>query len=252
MTRALLKLLYFIALVQGVLSVKHHDFKTCAQSGFCHRNRARADRAKAIGAKWISPYKLISPKFSKGVYRAAVKNSLYREVEFDLEVRFQQDGTVRILLDENNGLYQRYNETASYSLVGPPVLEFDDSRYQFKVEASKSTITVLANQNQVVIQHEPIQFTFYRDQQPHLILNERGLLNMEHYRTRPANTETDPVDVLIQEPEGNVAPIFTTSESEPFADFADIDDEGHWEESFGGHKDSKPRGILSLLVIIPL
>lgn len=38
--------------------VKHGNFKTCEQSGFCKRNRAYADNVATLGNTWASPYTL--------------------------------------------------------------------------------------------------------------------------------------------------------------------------------------------------
>src|SRR4051794_27080310 len=54
----LLLLLTLLSAFTPATTVKHENFKTCSQSGFCRRNRDFADKAAAAGSGWISPYEL--------------------------------------------------------------------------------------------------------------------------------------------------------------------------------------------------
>lgn len=165
-------------------------------------------------------------------------------------MRFQADGTARILMDEVNGLRQRYNEAASWSLVNknPPLAV--RSTVHGKVSKDKTSVKWAASLA-AEIQHNPLQVTFLRDDQPHIVLNERGLLNMEHFRLKTPDTaafasnETLP-DMLVQAE--TPSPEFTSSATSSYnlSTFLDGNEDGMWEESFGGKKDSKPKGPESL------
>ena len=235
-----------------VQAVKEHDFKKCAQSGFCRRNRALADRAAANPASWTSPYGLSEASFSAGVYRATLKNALFENITFDFEMRFQQDGVARILLDERDGLRQRYNEAASWTLVKEPAIETSSQAYAASVQETSSVITYANGHHEVRIQHNPVLITFYRDGQPHVVLNERGLLNMEHFRLKTVAAEkaaeTTP-DLLVQDDQA-LAQAGLENVEVPgggrFAQFLDANEDGMWEETFSGRKDTKPKGPESL------
>ena len=221
----------------------------CHQSAFCKRNRARADRAASLGTSFRSPYSLSSPSFDAGVFRADLHNALAVDARFSFEVRFQSDGVARVLVDEVGGLRQRYNESAKWSLVdsAPVQPPTGAALYTASVTAKSSSIKYGAGRFEVVIDHRPIKLTFLRDGQPHVVLNERSLLNMEHFRERSVDkpAEVNPPDMQVQEPDQtNAADVVgsVSADELPYPGFADADEEGMWEETFGGKRDSKKRG----------
>ncbi|KAH0150207.1 hypothetical protein KCU67_g3479, partial [Aureobasidium melanogenum] len=67
-TQLLLLVAALCCLFSPAVSVKHENFKTCDQSGFCKRNRAYADSAASLSSSWTSPYALDSASitFSNG------------------------------------------------------------------------------------------------------------------------------------------------------------------------------------------
>ena len=84
--------------------VKHSNFKTCDQSGFCKRNRAYADAAKSA-SKWQSPYRLdaASIKFNKGILTGTVLKKLEKtkeDVRLPLKITLHESGTARVTIDE--------------------------------------------------------------------------------------------------------------------------------------------------------
>ena len=112
-------------------AVKHENFKTCSQSGFCKRNRAYADAVVAEGSAWAPPYSvdLKSIKFTKGRLNAVVLKTLpdIEPVKLPLEISFYQSGAARVVLDEEgrrNGAIElrhgskarkeRYNEVGTW------------------------------------------------------------------------------------------------------------------------------------------
>lgn len=220
-------------LFSSSLAVKRGDFKTCDQSGFCKRNRALADRAISTGLEWKTPYSINSiPTFSNGIFKALIGNELFPNIGFSLEARFQQDGTARILMDEVNGLRQRYNEAGNWAVQKEPILETSEGGFTINLQPHESSIKYAGGLQELKIQHKPILLTFLRDGQPHIVLNERGLLNMEHFRVKK-----DSEPLVIQEAE-NAIPL--TNE---YPNFLPENEEGMWEETFGGKTDSKPKGM---------
>lgn len=224
------------ALIVACTAVKRQDFKTCDQSGFCKRTRALADRATVAGAGWKNPYSLVQPSFSAGVLSAGVENSLFPNIQFSLQVRFQSDGVARIVMDEVNGLRQRYNETGSWTVQVEPVIERDDSSFVVELGKDTSSIVYAQGRHELQLQHSPLVMTFYRDGQPHIVLNERGLLNMEHFRTKSVG-ESEPLVIQDGDASEKLVPDDAVSNF-----LSASDEEGMWEETFSGARDTKPKG----------
>jgi alpha 1,3-glucosidase len=118
---------------------------------------------------------------------------------------------------------ERYNEAEKWAIVGgtqvstgAAISEADDSVTRI-VYGPKSNF-------EVVITHNPLGLEFKRDGETQIKFNDRGFLNMEHWRAK--------VD-KPQPAEGEEAKE-TESTSE--------DESTWWDESFGGNTDSKPRG----------
>ena len=231
------------------VSVKHENFKTCEQSGFCKRNRAFADQATAKGSSWTSPFTL-SPstlKTQKGSLTATLLKDLGNDekpAKFDLTVDFQQDGVARVIIDEtrrktgdielrhgSQARKERYNEVSDWALVGTPQLDGS-----IKTESTADDTFVKYGPNtaySAVIKHNPFSINFLRDEQVQVKLNGQGLMNMEHWRPKveiekPAEEETK---------EGEEA-----KPSEPVAEIPGEDESTWWDETFGGNTDSKPKG----------
>jgi alpha 1,3-glucosidase len=215
-------------LLVSTLAVKRHDFKTCDQSGFCKRNRAFADRSQHDG--WLSPYALSAPTFEGGKLSAQIANEVYPSIKFRLDVTFQADGVARVQMDEVDGLRQRYNEAPKWTLepsTQPKTLT-DSSDFNPTFDPNQTRIKYNSGRYELVIDHSPIKLTFLRDGAPHVVVNERGLLNMEHFRLKP-----------VGEGDEGVAEKVT---HDKYPHFVADEEIGEWEESFGGKKDSKPKG----------
>ncbi|GAA93397.1 glycoside hydrolase family 31 protein [Mixia osmundae IAM 14324] len=251
-----------LLLLTCVMAVKRGDFKTCAQSGFCSRLRALADRSDEHSGTWRSPYGISEPHFSDGVFRANVANALHKDIRFALEIRFHEDGNVRILMDQVDGLRQRYNEAARWALEHEPVVEQDSAKTTVRIlQGSTEILYGPKKHSQVVIQHEPVLITFYRDGQPHVVLNERGLLQMEHFRLKSIKQEgQEDVKATFDEARESdslkVQPADSSvvqSSDAPFDHFLPPNEDGMWEETFGGRQDTKPKGpeALSLDITFP-
>ena len=86
---------------------------------------------------------------------------------------------------------------------------------------------------EVVIHHYPFRIEFLRDNKVQMVLNERNLLNVEHWRPKSIKKEQQ------QDKEGSVG-----DEQMTVVDDGDEEEDGMWEESFNGKTDSKPRGVL--------
>ena len=223
--------------------VKHGNFKTCDQSGFCRRNRAYADDAVSQGSSWASPYKLDpqTVEVKDGFLTATILKLVNDQylVKLPLTITFLKSGSVRITIDESKrqtgdielrhgsqARKERYNEASKWALVGD--LASGDLEVTSR-DSEGATIRYGPKMKyEAVIRNSPFTVDFIRDQQTHVKLNAHGLLNLEHWRPK-VEKETKEVK------EGEEA------EPEPVVENA-FDESTWWDETFGGNTDSKPRG----------
>lgn len=76
--------------------------------------------------------------------------------------------------------------------------------------------------HEAVIKHSPFGVEFIRDGEIQVVFNDRGLMNVEHWRAKVEKEKKDGEEGQTEE---------------------SVDEESTWwEESFGGNTDSKPRG----------
>lgn len=241
-TLSILKLCCYSLAVFGTFftqvaeTVKHGDFKTCSQSGFCRRNRAFADDATTAGSRWVSPYELdvSSIIIGKGQMEGTIWKSVdgqEEKIELPLVFSFYELGVARVQIDEairqkgnivlrNDGKVrkERYNEAEKWALVDSLKLN-TDAKFETLEEGGISRISYGGlNEFEVVIKHKPFEVHFIRDGQIHIVINERNLLNIEHWRSKPDPKEGD-------------------------------EDNGEWDETFGGATDTKPRGTFTLILV---
>ena len=228
--------------------VKHENFKTCDQSGFCKRNRAYADEATSKGSSWTSPYILDQSTISvnQGQLKGIVSKSVGDGagiVRLPLTITFLDSGVARVTVDEEKrqkgdidlrhgsvARKERYDEVSKWALVGGL------NPNQGVTETLKEDVTVVKygpdDSYQAVVHHSPFGIDFFRGDQIHVKLNGKGFLNYEHWRPK--------VEKENHEGEGNENT--TTDVSE--------DESTWWEETFGGNTDSKPKGPESVGVDI--
>ncbi|OAV96772.1 hypothetical protein PTTG_12077, partial [Puccinia triticina 1-1 BBBD Race 1] len=234
-------------------SVKRGDFKTCEQAGFCKRLRGRSDRARSpeYAAGWKSPYVLEAlPEWAEETNTLHVRlaNELVPGIAFglNLTVLAESEGSLRIKLDELAGLRQRYNEADKWTLLGQPKL-LTSKHISIDIGQHQTLLTWpgnIAREYQCRLHYRPFKIDLLRDGQPHIILNQRGLFTMEHFRAKP---QTNDEGLLIQEP---ADPAVLSTPDDLYPGFKDTSEEGMWEESFGGRTDTKPKGPESLALDI--
>lgn len=231
--------------------VKHENFKTCDQSGFCKRNRLYADTADA-SSKWESPYTLdrSSIKFSDGILTGVVYKRIINteeSVRLPLRVSFFESGVARVTIDEerrqkgqielrhdSKARKERYNEAEAWAIVGGTTVSTGAA---IDKDADKGTTRVKygpTSKFEAVIKHSPLSIDFLRDGEPQIKFNERGLLNVEHWRKKVEKKEPEK-----KEGEETTGAQAVVSER----DDGTVEDESTWwDESFGGNTDTKPRG----------
>lgn len=243
------------------MTVKHENFKTCPQSGFCTRNRAYADEAAKAGSQWVSPYALAAKSIEfkdgtlKGMVRKTINSTSGETVRLPLKIVFLESGLARITVDEErrqNGdielrhdskaRKERYNQLDQWSIAGGMTPSKGAALSGDSEEGYTKVVYGNGGKFQAVIRHKPFGIDFLRDGEVQIKLNERGLMNVEHWRKKVEKAgETKPeVETKSVDPEeadeDDVAPPETPL----------IGEDTWWEESFGGNTDSKPRGPESM------
>ncbi|KAK4565867.1 glucosidase II [Recurvomyces mirabilis] len=239
-------LLLFVLLcsfITPVVTVKHENFKTCDQSGFCKRNRAYADTALSTSS-WQAPYSLdpASIKFDNGILTGSVLKTIVNTAEtvrLPLTVAFYESGTARVTLDEerrqtgdivlrhdSKAKKQRYNEAEKWAIVGGTTISKGAAMSK---GTEKGTTNVKYGPFEAVIRHSPFGIDFKRNGETQIQFNKRGLLNVEHWRPKvekPVEEKKEGEEAVVEESAKDTA-----------------EDEGTWwDESFGGNTDSKPKG----------
>lgn len=229
--------------------VKHENFKTCDQSGFCKRNRKFADDASS--SSWTSPYALdpASIKFEDGELTGMVLKQVQEsgeKVDLPLTVTFLESGVARVSLDEEKRQKgdielrhdskirkERYNEAAKHTLVGG----LDVSKGAALSEKADAGYTKVfygeGGKHQAIIRHQPFEIDFQRDGETQVKFNQRGLLNMEHWRQKVEPPPTEEKKEGEEEKKED-----EKKEEEPKGE----DESTWWDETFGGNTDTKPRG----------
>jgi len=245
-----------VILANESLAFKAHDFKTCSQSGFCRRGRALSARAKAA-QEWTSPYSLdpqtleVDP--NRAHVKAKVKNSLYPDITFGLDVQILEDDTVRVRMDEVGGLRQRYDGAADWALLEPPRLGsgigWSLGRNEFRLMFGPESVV------EFKVQFAPLKLYLTRSGREEVVINGDGFFNMEHFRqkTQAAVTEGEKAEETTEgekkeeTTEGDSQVVLSNDKKEEVntrAWFEGDTEDAYWEETFGQWTDSKPKGML--------
>lgn len=144
-----------------------------------------------------------------------------------------------ILLPEGNDRIrkERYNGVAQTVLVGGRELDMAVDNISAKDNTTRIRYGSRVDQ-EIVIYHYPFKIEFWRKDTLEMVLNERNFLNVEHWRPKSVKSEQQPK-------EGDAVDEQKTTEDE-----GEEEEEGMWEETFNGKKDSKPRGIFFAINLI--
>jgi len=168
-------------------------------------------------------------------------------VELPFSIQFLKSGVARVTIDEKRRQAkdielpegkdyvrkERYNLVANHVLIGGKQLDMAVNKLVSQNNSTRVRYGSRVDQ-EVVIHHYPFRVEFLRDNKVQMVLNERNLLNVEHWRPKSIKKEQ-------QDKEGSVG-----DEQMTVVDDEDEEEDGMWEESFNGKTDSKPRGVLFL------
>lgn len=227
----------FIVMATNVVvsAMKPQDFRTCAQTSFCRRNRAYAD--KATSSSFISPYNVVKDTINieNGIISGELINT-DNKVSFIFEIHLLINNIARIKINEKYPLKPRYDGAKYWSLIQEP---FNTLEYTENPSTGKDGVTSLSfgvdRNHKVIIHHTPFHVELLVNDEPVIIFNNRGFFNFEHLRKKddPAN---QPEELTIQSEINAEVEIQTEEEKE------EKQEEGLWEETFNGKLDSKPNG----------
>jgi hypothetical protein len=168
MARAALALLLVACLWATVVAVDRTRFKTCANSGFCLRNR---DFAASQG---VSPYEVVPGTLVQSSSRVSVE-LLHKEnlVRFLLVMTHYKNDIVRVKITEKAPLHPRYQ-------VGGVLL--DSIEEEPFLGSSQDGVFF----GKVQLIESPFELRFLSAGEEVLRANGRGLFNVEHYREKEA------------------------------------------------------------------
>jgi alpha 1,3-glucosidase len=226
----------------SVVAVKHENFKTCDQAGFCKRNRAYADAAGVTG--WEAPFRIAAEtlNWQNGQLQGTILKTIKEgeTVRLPVTISFLESGSARVVIDEekrqkgeielrHNSIArkERYNEAESWAIVGG--LDVSKTAKENREEKTSTITYGSENQFEAVITFAPFAIDFKRNGATQIKLNDRGLLNVEHWRPKIEKVEPE-------KKEGEETP--AAEVEAPTGE----DESTWWDEPFGGQTDSKPKG----------
>ncbi|RCK64791.1 Glucosidase 2 subunit alpha [Candida viswanathii] len=177
-----MKVLAILLLITTVAAVKEYLFKTCDQSGFCHRNRHYAKEVSQA-ENFQSPYRVESLNVgAEGTVNGVILKELANKtVKLPFEISIVEDN-FRFRLNEERHVQlehvnpNRFNETEKWAFR-PGVSKSDAT-----VKENKDRLEVEYGNHGVILQFHPIVFTFKYKGKEQLKVNAHQFLNVEHHR----------------------------------------------------------------------
>lgn len=257
---------------QRAVAVREHDFKKCRDSSFCRRIRRQSDYVEQWqqdhNQPFTSPYFVPehTPTFvhANASINLPLSSVLHPDIQFELSLTFFKDGTARVRADQvgdRYGGWKRYDEAAIWAIEQLPELASDpsDTRIQTNKHGFQLDFGPQLSRS-VKLSYSPLKVEILRDGETQVVLNDRGLMHMEHYRKKP-----EPFPTIKQEDQevpqlvfqrnkrsilsASSASQFTESLVSQWAGF-EQEDQGEWEETWASRRDSKPKGPEALALDI--
>ncbi|KAI8917914.1 putative alpha glucosidase II, alpha subunit [Powellomyces hirtus] len=172
-----MRLLVLAAALMPSVLVSAKDWKTCSESSHCVRNRAIADSGSAA----TSPYAVDSSidfDQESGEITGKIGNSASK-TKLSFKLTFLTNDAARIIIDEHDGLHNRYHEAPKFAFHRALPVTSDVKR-----EDSSNTITFSHGLNEVVIQKQPFAIKGRRNGKEVINVNGNGWFNFEQYRKK--------------------------------------------------------------------
>lgn len=190
-------LVALLGLVQYAQAVKPELFKTCGQSGFCNRNRFYASEISKTQASHYSLDKS-SVKIESGVITGDLFKTISdtHSVRLPLQIDILENDSIRLRIDEDRSQIdwtnkllkkERYTGAADWAFAQDPVV---NTNAKIDADSGKFTITY-GNKSQYTAEvfSKEFKIVIKLNGETQLVLNDRNLLNVEHFRTEDQNDQ---------------------------------------------------------------
>jgi len=189
--------------------------------------------------------------FKDGQLDAVVLKTLKEgeeKVRLPLTVTFLESGVARVTLDEekrakgdielrhdSKARKERYNEAGQWALVGGLKPSVGAALSPEAADGYTKVVYGKGSKHQAIIRHAPFGIEFQRDGETQVKFNERGFMNIEHWRPKVEKPQEE-------KKEGEEEVKEEAKEEEKKVEEQGEDESTWWDESFGGNTDSKPKG----------
>ena len=203
-------LIFCLSLILSGISimsaVDKGNFKTCADSSFCQRNRNLEPGESRYNVVPAS----VTPEANAGSLAFHIQDG--KGATLFASLHTLKNGVTRFNLKEFDPVPTRKRFSPSeFSLDGEP------AKQPFKVlTQSESQILIQNADTQIQIEFSPFQMAALKEGFPYMVINKRGLMNFEPFMSKESWNASG---LLV---------------------------DGMWEESFKTHHDSKPFGPSSV------
>jgi alpha 1,3-glucosidase len=251
-------LLLVTILVALSLAVDRSKFKTCGQSSFCNRQR---NFVNGLLDYYIVPG---SAQLNGATFSAKIEERS-SNTQFTLDITRYTDDVLRIKINEQNPLKQRYevkDVVMENSLQEVAFTSFNPSTFELGLDEK--------NNLKFIIDPNSLKIDLHDGEDIRVSFNQRGLFYFEQLRKKEEaappspssstekheyqqidDTEAEDLekaysDVYAQNTGAADTPSNPEAESPPHQHVPSIDMNNAWEENFGSHKDSKPNGPSSI------
>jgi len=204
-----MRFIVLLFLLSCVLCVDRSKFRRCDQTGFCKRCRAVQPGESSFEVE------VDTIRVSATMLEALVVNN-NNGVKFKLDLSGQTDNTFRLKINEAYPLKPRFEVPLVLASQPQPANIHTIS----KDEAS--IVLGLGDTSKAVLTFKPLRIDFFSGENLVLSTNARGMMKFEHLRHKKGSAEA------VEGGEEELG----EEENEP----------DMWEESYGGHTDSKPNG----------
>lgn len=209
--------LVLLLLVVASDAFKAHEFRYCQDSSFCKRHRKFVDIQHPQATYSLHDIKQ-SPD---GIVRGQLRNEMDAHRPLTITIMALADAMFRVKIDEEGGPSKRYE--VQDVLVGSTASTIDTSA-KLTINGAVATLEAGERSMEINLAPSPFKATAKIGEVPFLMLNSRDLLKWEVLRDKSAPGALEDI----------------TGEND-----------GLWEESFGGHRDSRKKGPASVILCPP-
>eukprot|EP00617_Octactis_speculum_P024935 CAMPEP_0185770024 /NCGR_PEP_ID=MMETSP1174-20130828/57134_1 /TAXON_ID=35687 /ORGANISM="Dictyocha speculum, Strain CCMP1381" /LENGTH=931 /DNA_ID=CAMNT_0028455309 /DNA_START=42 /DNA_END=2837 /DNA_ORIENTATION=+ len=244
-------LAFLLSFSSSVFSVDQSKFRTCKETGFCRRNRNRPGPPPQFS---VLPSSVAT--HGKDGLTALLQSNQLEAPPLKMGISVYDSGVVRMQIREANPEKPRWE--AADILLDDALTSIEPS-----MQAQESSMRLEFGEGRaLVLEYEPFSVTLLIDGEASAVVNGRGLFHFEYHRSREGEPSlaapTDDEDrhkgkkivgywedgLAIYEDGSREVKVKDETSEEPAK--GDGEEDGFWEESFGGHTDSKPLGPASV------